>query len=317
MSTIGVDLGGTHLRGLLIRDDGSRSEVRKLRVGTQREPEAVLERVAELVAALRAAEGGGPVRGVGLGVAGWVRPSDGAVVRAPNLGWTEVPVRALLEQRLGVPVLPMNDLSAVAYGEWRAGAAQGARDALVVFVGTGVGAGLILGGALHEGGGGFAGELGHLPLRPLDGLPCGCGRQGCLETIAGGVFIERRERAEAAVGAYRAVLAAAGGAAEAITCAHVEEAAGGGDPEALQLWGEVGVVLGAALGGVGNLLDPDVLVLGGGVADNCPLLRSLTLAQLERSLLPPIAARLRVAHPALGDPAGVLGAALRAAEELG
>ncbi len=316
LATVGVDLGGTHLRGMLLRSDGSRSAVRKVRVGAAREPGAVLERVATLVGELQASAGGERLRGVGLGIAGWVRPSDGAVVRAPNLDWTDVPLQALLTERLGVPVLPMNDLSAVAYGEWRAGAAQGASDALVVFVGTGVGSGLILNGRLHEGGGGFAGEIGHAPLRPVDGAPCGCGRRGCLETVAGGVFIERRVRAAGAAGAFAAVVAAAGGAAEEVTCAHIERAAAAGDPEALALWQEVGVVLGASLGGVGNLLDPDVLVLGGGVVDNCPTLRELVIAQLGHSLLPPIAARLRVVAPALGDPAGVLGAALRASDEL-
>lgn len=317
MSTVGIDLGGTNLRGLLMPATGEPGAVRKTRVGQQRDPEAVVARVAALAQELMdEAPRDDPVAAVGVGVAGWVRPSDGAVVKAPNLGWADVPLKALLEAALAVPVLPMNDLSAVAYGEWKVGAARGASDVLVVFGGTGVGGGLIVGGRLQEGNGGFAGEIGHIPVVYDGGRACGCGGAGCLETVAGGVHIEARLREGATAGRFGQILALAGGEADGITCAHAERAAAAGDSEALALWDEVGRVLGSTLAGLINTLDSGVLVLGGGVLEGCPLLRGRVEVALRSRLLPPISEGLRVLGPTLGDPAGVIGAATRARDEL-
>ncbi len=312
MSTIGLDLGGTSIRGLLLGADDARRHLVKVPVGPAREPATVVARLADLVRELAAAAGPDPVGGVGIGVAGWVRPGDGVVVGAPNLGWQDVPLRQLLEAATGLPVLPLNDLSAVALGEWRLGAARDATDALVVFVGTGVGSGLILGGRLPEGAGGFAGEVGHLPVVFGDGRPCGCGRRGCLETVAGGVHLEQRVREAARQGRFVGVRDAAGGAVEGITCTQIEAAAVAGDPDAQGLWEEVAQVLGGVLGGVVNLLDPGVLVLGGGVMAAAPSLEQRVVARIRAQALPPIAAGLKIVPPALGDPAGVLGAALGA-----
>ena len=317
MSTIGMDLGGTNIRALLLDREGRPCGVQRTKVGRDRSPEAVLSRVASLARGLgESAPPQDPVVAVGIGVAGWVRPEDGSVLRAPNLDWNDVPLKALLEAELGLDVLPMNDLSAVAYGEWRLGAALGSEDALVVFVGTGVGGGLVVGGRLHEGAGGFAGEIGHFPMRAEGGLACGCGRRGCLETIGGGRFIEERLRDGAARGDFGAVLDQAGGQVEAITCAHAEQAAAAQDPQALALWQEVSEALAAVLAGMLNLLDPEVLVLGGGVMEGCTLLRQATVQRLRAGLLPPLSQRLRILRPGLGDEAGVLGAAWRARDEI-
>ena len=314
MSTIGIDLGGTNLRALLLAGDDTQLRMVRTTVGLDRDPESMVRRVAAQVRPLLAsAPPGDPVRAVGLGVAGWVRPSDGSVFKAPNLGWEDFPLRQSMERELQLPVLPMNDLSAVAYGEWQLGAARGASDALVVFVGTGVGSGLIVGGRLHEGAGGFAGEIGHIPVIFQNGLPCGCGNRGCLETVAGGVHLERRLRARH--GELAGVLLQAEGALESLSPRHAELAAQAGDSEALALWDEVGAVLGGLLGGLINLLDPQVLVLGGGVMEAATL-RASVERHLRAKVLPPMRDALRIARPELGDPAGVIGAALRARREL-
>ncbi len=313
MSTIGIDLGGTHLRGLLLDQAGRAGEPRKLRLGDDRSPAQVLDRIAELATALSSeAAAEDPPAALGLGIAGWVRPSDGWLIKAPNLGWSDLPLQSMLEERLGLPVLAMNDLSAIAYGEWQQGAARGVDDALVVFAGSGVGSALVQGGQLQEGAGGYAGEIGHMPLVLSGGAACGCGRKGCLETVCGGVFIERRVRAAAAGGAYGRVLQLAGRDLGAITCAQVEQAAAEGDPEAVALWDEVALALGSGLAAAGNLLDPAVLVLGGGVMQGCPLLRERAVNVLRAALLPPIADALELRRPELGERAGVIGAALRA-----
>lgn len=316
MSTIGIDLGGTNLRGLLLGSDGKQCGMIRGPIGDEHDPATLVERVAARVRMLLAdVPAGDPVQGVGLGIAGWVRPGDGWVVKAPNLGWQDVPLRRLLETELQLPVLPMNDLSAVAYGEWQQGAAQGVRNALVVFVGTGVGSGLILDGRLHEGAGGFAGEIGHIPVVHRGGRACGCGNRGCLETVAGGIHLEQRLREGARAGRFAGVLQQAAGAADCLTPYHAELAAQAGDTEALELWEEVGEVLGGLLGGLANLLDPEMLVLGGGVME-AGTLRAAVLQHLQDKLLPPLRGTLRVVRPLLGDPAGVIGAALRARHEL-
>jgi len=316
LSTIGIDLGGTNVRGLLLGRGDRQLGMTRMALGLDHDPAEVVGRVVGLVQGLIAsAPTADAVRGVGIGVAGWVRPADGAVVKAPNLGWEEVPLRRLLEKELQLPVLPMNDLSAIAYGEWTMGAARGAEDALVVFVGTGVGSGLILGGRLHEGAGGFAGEIGHIPVVYRGGRLCGCGNRGCLETVAGGIHLEQRLREGARRGAFPAVLQLAGGETERITPGHAELAAQAGDTEALALWEEVAAVLGGLLGGLVDLLDPEVLVLGGGVMEAATL-RAGVVDHIRDKLLPPLRRTLRVARPELGDPAGVVGAALRARREL-
>ncbi len=313
MATIGLDLGGTNLRGVVLGEHGQPMARRRIELGEARTFEEVVATIGELVTLLRDGAGAS-VDAVGLGVAGWVRPSDGLVIKAPNLGWEQVPLRAELQADLGLPILPMNDLAAITYGEWKAGAARGLSDVLVVFAGTGVGSSMVIHGSLHEGAGGYSGEIGHFPVRPEDGGRCGCGRLGCMETIAGGRFIQERVVEGIAAGRFAAVAELAGGSP--VHPGHVDQAAARGDQEALALWREVSVVLGGVLAGVLNVLDPQALVLGGGVMEGCPTLRAMVVDYLTARLLDPIAEHLQVLEPALGPDAGMIGAALRAMDEL-
>jgi len=242
----------------------------------------------------------------------------GLVLNAPNLGWRDVPLGAMLAHALGAPVRVMNDLSAAAWGEARFGAARGVRDVLVVFAGTGIGSGIVVGGRLHEGARGVAGEIGHVKVRPprSEEPPrrCGCGSVGCLEAYAGGANVAARVRSEAASGVATRIVDLAGGDASRITAAHVEQACKAGDVYARRLWDEVGELIGTAVANAVTLLNPERLVLGGGMLRGSPTLREIVEFHVSTVTSRTAAAALTIVDAERGDEAGVVGAALLGAE---
>ncbi len=311
---LGVDLGGTNARAALVdAATGAVVASHKLR-HEERTPIAVARTVAEAVRQA-AGQAGVAVRdlgGAGVGVAGQCLGATGVVLNAPNLGWRDIPFGDLLAAELGVPVRIVNDLSAAAWGERGFGAARGVDDAALVFVGSGVGSGLILGGRLHEGGSGVAGELGHVKVAPRGSQPrrCGCGEWGCLEAYVGGMNLAARVRDDLAEGKAGAVLAAAGGDPSKVSASAVEAAYAGGDVYARDLWAEAGELLGTAMANLCTLLNPARLVLGGGVLLGCPNLMRITRAHVGDRTLKAARRGLAVEVAGLGDDAGVVGAAL-------
>jgi glucokinase len=311
---LGVDLGGTNARAALVdASTGAVVAAHKL-PHTERSPAAV---VATITAAAReAARMAGVELGslgtAGIGVAGQCLGSTGTVLNAPNLGWRDVPLGELLHAALGLEVRVVNDLSAAAWGELRFGAARGVEDAVLVFVGSGVGSGLILGARLHQGGRGVAGELGHVKVAPRGATPrrCGCGEWGCLEAYCGGMNLAARLREEVAEGKAGAVLAAAGGDPARLSASAVEAAYVVGDPWARELWAEVGELLGTACANVVTLLNPLRLVLGGGVLLGCANLQRIVRAHVADRVLRAARRDFEVRSAELGDDAGVVGAAL-------
>jgi glucokinase len=312
---LGVDLGATNARAAVVdRDAGEIVSSHKAQ-HKDRSPAAVVEAVAHAV--LEAVEGHGRTPAsfgrVGVGVAGQCLGRTGVVLNAPNLGWRDVPFGELLAARLAAPVRILNDLSAAAWGERRFGAARGFDDALLVFVGSGVGSGLILGGRLHDGHRGVAGELGHVKVRPLrGGAPrrCGCGEAGCLEAYTSGMNIAARVREELAAGASSRVLELVQGDLSRVSASVVDTAQAAGDAYAKALWEEVSDLLGNAIATAVTLLNPARVILGGGVILGCPELRRLVLSALEEKVSRSAAVGLTVERAFLGDDAGVIGAAL-------
>jgi len=207
-----------------------------------------------------------------------------------------------------------NDLSAAAWGELRFGAARGVEHAALVFVGSGVGSGLILGGRLHDGHRGVAGELGHVKVRPkrpdTPARRCGCGELSCLEAYASGVNIAARVREELSAGAVSAVRELAQGDLEAVTASVVDRAHAQGDAYALALWDEVADLLGTAIASLVTLLNPARVILGGGVVLGCPELHRLTREVFDARVSRSAAMGLSIEPASLGDDAGVTGAAL-------
>jgi glucokinase len=311
---IGADLGGTNARAAVVE----RGSGRILAAHREQLGERSAEAVAEVVArALREAArlAGVDLDRAGVGVAGQVLGASGLVMCAPNLGWRDVPFGNLVSGAAGAPIRIVNDLSAAARGERALGAARGVDDALLVFVGSGVGSGLILAGRLHEGARGVAGELGHVKVRPARGgdpRPCGCGELGCLEAYAGGNNLGARVRAELAAGAPSGLPQLVQGNLEKVTASVVDRAAAAGDAYARALWVEVADLLGTAIANTVTLLNPARVILGGGVILGCPELDGLVRAVYGARVSRTAAAGVDLVRAALGDDAGVVGAALLA-----
>lgn len=308
---VGVDLGGTKVLARAIEPAPPHAVVATARRATPRGAAAVLDTIVDVVSEL--ASGDREVVGVGVGVAGLVDTS-GTLRVAPNLpGLLDVPVRAALAERLGRPVVVDNDANCAAWAEVRLGAAASARDAVVVTLGTGIGAGLVVGGELRRGAHGFAGEAGHMVVDP-DGPPCPCGRRGCWERYASGSGLGRLARDLVEAGGASELLGLAGGDPEAVRGEHVTTAAGHGDPVALEVLAQFGRWVALGLVNLTNLLDPDVAVLGGGLVDAGDLLldpvrrayHDLLYGDEHRPPMPILAAHF-------GAEAGAVGAALLAA----
>lgn len=293
MLALGVDIGGTNARAAVVeRATGVlRSSARSPL--TDRSPAGVVATVRELVAGVVAGHAVGDTA-VGVGFAGMLR--GGVVVNAPNLGWREVDFAGPLAQALGRPVTLVNDLSAAAWGELEAGAARGARDTFTVFVGTGVGSAIIINGALVSGATGVAGEFGHTKVVAEAGRRCGCGELGCLEAYMGG----------ARLGEWMAEAGVSG------TPADLERLAEQGVAPARRLYDFAVGHLALAIANQVTVLNPSVVVLGGGVLSHCPgMVRRITDVVMSRACA---AARvgLTVSLAKLGDDAGLVGAALLA-----
>ena len=330
---VGVDLGGTNLRVAAFADLAIHAAIAQDRhavaivapaasvrrpVGADRRPEAIIEAIAGAIDEVLATAGVGPHVdvAVGVGIAAMLADRQGTVARSPHLDWTDVAFGPALATRLGPrrTVGVYNDVNAIAYGEYGLGAGAGARDVLVVFVGTGIGGGLVVDGRLVEGTTNCAGEIGHVKVALGPGAaPCACGGRGCVEAYVGGTYLQARARAELAAGARSSALELAGGDAQTVHPGHVDRAAAAGDPWANALWAEVAPLLALALGNAVTVLNPARLVLGGGMLGNAPDLRARVVAALDDICPPALRRPLTVVDAALGDDAGIVGAALLAA----
>lgn len=301
---IGVDLGGTNVRVGIV-DPGGKVLVQ----ARQRVEDPAPDRVVALISAgigevlekasLRL-EG---VSGVGVGAAAQLRGDSGVVAVSPNLGWREVPLGEMLAATLGRSVLVVNDVEAITWGEVCFGSARGHKHALGVYLGTGVGGGLVMDGRLIRGASGVAVEIGHVKVRSENGEPCGCGGSGCLEAYLGGANLTRRLQAEACSD-WPALKAK-----EPIHPGVVEELVAGSDPRAIALFGELSRDLGGVLAGAVTLLNPSALILDGTVMRGCPTLRRWSMDVMEARALGVALEALSVFSGELGDQAGVIGAA--------
>jgi glucokinase len=255
---LGIDIGGSKTVVAVADADGRVRARRRRPSDLSGDPGRDLERI---VADCRAVldEAGCSVRGVGVSAPGPIDPERGAIVSPPNLlGWVDVPLRDELARALDLPVWLENDANAAALAEWRFGAGQGCQDLVYLTMSTGIGAGLVLGGRLHRGVSGNAGEVGHVPVE-WDGAPCACGRRGCFEAYAGGAAWSARLRRE--VPAASRVVALAG-AREAVTPEHVVAAAREGDAYARAELERFNSWLVRGLVGIVFVLAPQVIVLG-------------------------------------------------------
>lgn len=305
--TIGVDVGGTKIAAGVVDESGNVLVERRTESPADSAHE--IERtIASLVGELRP---GHEITAVGIGAAAFVDRDRARVLFAPNLAWRDLDLKADLEALLELPVVVENDANAAAWGEFRFGAAADADDLLLVTVGTGVGGGIVIDGSLFRGAFGVGGEVGHVRV-VRDGIECGCGNLGCLESYGSGTALVRsaREAAAADPVSAAAVLALAGGDADAIEGKMISEAAASGDAFAVRQLAQLGGWLGEGIATLAAVIDPGVIALGGGVAAAGDLLLAPTRAAYQAHLTgrghrPEADFRLAT----LGNRAGLIGAA--------
>lgn len=307
---IGVDLGGTKIVVALVDDTGRVVKKTQCWTDVKSGPAAV---TAQIVSAAREfmKDSGSAIGGMGIGVAGQVVPDTGVVRFAPNLVWSDVPLRADLEKALGgLKVAVTNDVRAITMGEWLYGAGKGCDDLVCIFVGTGIGGGIVSRGRVINGCGNAAGEVGHMTI-DFRGPMCTCGKQGCWESLAGGWGIARRaqDAVRSASDPDSLILKLAGGKIENISAKTVSKALEAGDPLAREIIEEVSVALVAGTASLVNIINPCRLILGGGVIQGIPMLFERIQEGVQQYALKAVTENLTIVPSFLGNDAGIAGAA--------
>ena len=307
-----ADLGGTHLRAATVDQKGKIQFRFKQNTPQDTDPLAIVNAV---VAAVRECEkqtgSADEISAVSLVVPGTVKVEEGAVVKAPNLPCLNgFRLGAALTAQLGLPAILENDANAAAVGEMWQGAAVGCKTVICVTLGTGVGGGIILDGKLWRGVDGSAAEIGHMCVDPFGGVACTCGSHGCLEVFASATAIVRMTR-EASARYPDSVLQGR----DDCTAEMVFEAGKQGDELALEIFRRMGVYLGIGLANLINILNPEMIVIGGGVVNGWDLFEKHMHQQVEERAFPLLAARVKIVRAKCGDDAGLLGAARLAFKE--
>ncbi len=307
---VGVDVGGSTCKTVLIRSDGTILREKVFPTGGECGPADFTERLAQAIEPWIVGEEGADA--LGVAVAGLV-DTTGAVVQAPNLpafeGWRAADE---LSPRLGgILVETENDVNAMAYGEWKLGAARGARNAILLALGTGVGGAILIDGELYRGSHGVAGELGHMTLQ-VDGPPCSCGQPGHVESYLGskGIAILAGGRLDAASEEEKETLLKACRKEGELSTRAVAEAAREGDPLSKSILADVGRLLGLVCAGYVNVFNPEVIVIGGGVALSGDLLLGPARRSMKDRAMPAARRGVRLVAAELGWSAAAIGAAL-------
>ncbi|WP_329190918.1 ROK family transcriptional regulator [Actinacidiphila glaucinigra] len=304
---LGVDIGATSVDVAVTNAElevlGHRAAPYDVREG----PVAVFEQVLAMAGELRDTGAAESFDGAGIGVPGPVRFPDGVPVAPPIMpGWDGFPVREAMSQELGCPVLVDNDVNLMALGEQHAGVARSVRDFLFVKIGTGIGCGIVVGGQVHRGVTGSAGDIGHIQVVP-GGLSCACGNHGCLEAYFGGSALSRDAAATATAGGSAALadrLASAG----TLTSADVAAAAAAGDGASLDLIRQGGNRTGQVIAGLVSFFNPGLVVIGGGLTGLGHTLLASIRSQVYGQSLPLATGNLPIVLSELGPTAGVVGA---------
>ena len=302
-----VDLGGTHLRAALVDSSGKIHKQLKRKTPKDETPDVLIDTLASVADEWR----NGPIIGAAVMVPGAVDSAQAVVLSAPNLpSLINFGLKAVLQERLGWPVVLENDANAAAIGEMWLGAARGCRDVVSVTLGTGVGGGMLLGGKLWRGAHGAAGEIGHTTVDPFSGLKCKCGNTGCLELFASATAIVRMARESLSQ------FSAATLSADDLTAEKIYEAGRQGDELALSVFRRAGKYLGIGLANLMSLIDPEIIVINGGVVNGWDLFAVDMYAEVSERAFQATAPKVKIARAECGDNAGLLGAARLAFDEM-
>ncbi len=310
---LGIDIGGTNLVVGAVAEDGSRVEgLHTEPTGAAHGADAVVDRIVTMaqasIAATRRVDPAAKIAGAGIGSPGPLDTRSGVVILTPNLGWSNMPLRDRISTRLALPASLDNDANCALMGEWWLGAARGARHAVAFTLGTGVGGGLIIDGKLYHGASDVAGEIGHITI-DTNGRRCSCGNDGCLEAYASGPAIARRAVEAIEAGAETVLALIAGNDPSRITAQTVYEAAADGDPLALEVVQDTARYLGTGVANLINILNPEVVVICGGVTRAGDRLFGPLRREVARRAFKPAVQACRIVPGELPGTAGVVGAA--------
>lgn len=294
---IGVDVGGTNIKLGLVDDRLQVAD--RTKFATQNfasEPKSLINEIAKQISSLieRNEVSKRNIDGIGIGLPGIVDSSTGIVRFLPNIsGWKDIPLKKILEKKLGISVFLENDVNLIALGEWKFGAGRKVENMVCMTLGTGVGGGLILNGSLYRGYSFSAGELGHIPINE-EGPVCGCGSYGCLESYVGNKRLVLRAQQMTKK--------------QDVSLEDMYALAKRGDKTALKFWEEAATHIGNGLVGVVNMLNPQRIVIGGGVSHNHEFLFKTINAVIQRRAMKVPASMVKIVRAQLGNDAGILGA---------
>ena len=307
---LAADLGGTHLRAATVDQTGRIHSRLKQKTPQVKDANTIVDAIITAVHEFQKQDGR-QISAVSLVVPGTVKVQEGVVVKAPNLPCLDgFRLGAALTAQLGLPAILENDANAAAVGEMWQGAAVGCKTIICVTLGTGVGGGIILDGKLWRGVDGAAAEIGHMCVDPFGGVACTCGSRGCLEVFASATAIVRMTR-EASPRYPDSILHGR----DDLTAAMIFDAGKQGDELALEIFRRMGVYLGIGLANLINILNPEMIVIGGGVVNGWDLFEKHMHHEVEERAFPLLAARVKIERAKCGDDAGLLGAARLAFKE--
>ena len=317
---VGIDMGGTSLRALVVNARNEILAIEKTPTHVAQKPDGLIRDLAVMVEDVVASAGlrKSQLRAVSIGAPGAVDPERGMVYHAPNLGWDAVPLGAKLGKLLNVPVFAENDVNVGVAGEYALGAGQGARELVGIFVGTGIGGGIMSQGRLYLGSRGAAAEVGHMIVQ-VDGPLCGCGNHGCLEAVASRTAMERDVRAAIHAGQKSCVLEIMEERGkDRMTSSIIQRALKRNDAVMRKVMKRAEYLLGLAVASVVNLLDPNCVVMGGGIAERLGehFVGPIRKTAYENFLRRHDAERVKIVCGTLGDNAGPLGAVVLARRRL-
>ena len=318
-NVIGVDMGGTKILSAVVNASGNILATAKLPTQAKDDTSIVIDRISDCIkeAFKKSEVSEDTIRAIGIGAPGPLDPETGVVIFAPNLGWKDVPLKTELEERIGIPTFVDNDVNVGTLGEHTYGAGRGVDNVVGIFVGTGIGGGIILNGELFHGASKTAGEIGHIIVQE-GGPKCGCGNRGCLEALASRTAMTKQLRNGILKKGKKSVITKlTDGDLQQIRSGTLAKALRSKDKLTQNVFRKATKYLGVGIGSIVNFLNPDMIVLGGGVVEalDKDFIKDIRKAA-KKYALPDTLKGVQIVRAQLGDDAGVLGAAALARQRL-
>ena len=318
-NVIGVDMGGTKILAAVVNASGEILATAKMPTQAKDETSIVIDRISDCIKEVfqKSEVSADSIRAIGIGAPGPLDPETGVVIFAPNLGWKDVPLKTELEERIGIPTFVDNDVNVGTLGEHTYGSGRGVQNLVGIFVGTGIGGGIIMNGELFHGASKTAGEIGHIIVK-AGGPKCGCGNRGCLEALASRTAMTKNLRnAIMKKGKKSGITKLTDGDLQQIRSGTLAKALRSKDKLTQNVFKEATKYLGVGIGSIVNFLNPEMIVLGGGVVEALDqgFIKKIRKAA-KKYALPDTLKGVQIVRAELGDDAGVLGAAALARQRL-